>query len=302
MNIAAVLKEMVRTVITIRVVNLALTSLLKFLEPVIPERVLFRIPKVGIVTCALPHSKQLRLLSKGDDTIVSRLYFKGLDGFEAETVQLLFRLMTHSKVIFDIGANTGIYALIAAIESPEAKVFAFEPVPKIYTRLEKNAAINQVENLQTISSAVSNFDGAVTIYIPRGSIPTSSSTLRGFRQAQEEIQVTAVKVDTFVADEQIARIDLLKIDTEATEHLVLDGAKETLARDKPMIICEVLKGRTERELHAMLDRFDYRYFWITESGLVEKESIVGDATHRHDNYLFLHPDDVERISDLIQVG
>ena len=49
-----------------------------------------------------------------------------------------------------------------------------------------------------------------------------------------------------------------KIDTKTTEHKVLEGAKNVLERDEPIIICEVLKGKTEKYLHSLLANTDYR--------------------------------------------
>ena len=303
MRFVIVAKKMVRIIISNQIFNLILTSVLNFLKPFIPENVLFRIPKVGIVTCALSNSKRLLLFSEGDDTIASRLYFKGLDGFEAETVQLFLRLAANSRVVLDIGANTGIYALIAAIEDSAIEIYAFEPVPKIYERLEKNVEINKVTNLHINSSAVTNFDGIITLYIPNvGNMPTSSSTLQGFRKANEAIQVNAITVDSYIIVNNITKIDLIKIDTEATEHLVLEGAVQTLERYLPMIICEVLKGRTERQLQTILDKFNYRYFWITGAGLIERELIEGDGSYKYNNYLFIHAENIKKISDLIIMG
>ncbi len=91
------------------------------------------------------------------------------------------------------------------------------------------------------------------------------------------------------------KIDLMKIDTEATEHLVLEGAKDVLKRDEPVIICEVLKGITEKFLYSLLSNTGYKYFWILSECLVKKEQIEGDETYKNMNYLFITERKVQEI-------
>jgi len=166
-------------------------------------------------------------------------------------------------------------------------VYAFEPVPRIVDHLKKNVKINKLHNLQINSSAITNYDGKITLYVPSFTIPVGASTLQGFRDVSETISVSALTIDSFVAMNSIPKVDLIKIDTEATEHMVLEGAKNLLKRDEPIIICEVLKGRTEKYLHSILDNSQYKYYWISDDGLIEKKKIEGDGTYKNMNYLFI---------------
>jgi hypothetical protein len=115
----------------------------------------------------------------------------------------------------------------------------------------------------------------------------NASTLEGFREATETILVPAVTLDTYVRTNKIAKVDLIKMDTEGAEHNVLEGAKNILKRDEPVIICEVLKGLTENSLGAILEGTEYRFFHITGSGLIRRRKIVADETRRNVNYLFI---------------
>ena len=49
-------------------------------------------------------------------------------------------------------------------------------------------------------------------------------------------------VDDFVSAHDVRAVDLVKIDTEATEDSVLAGMTQTLARDRPAVVCEILPG------------------------------------------------------------
>ncbi len=59
-----------------------------------------------------------------------------------------------------------------------------------------------------------------------------------------------------------------------------------LARDEPDIICEVLYGRTEDFLQDVLSDYSYKYYWITDDGLIPRDSIIGDNQYRYVNWLF----------------
>ncbi len=77
----------------------------------------------------------------------------------------------------------------------------------------------------------------------------------------------------------------MKIDTESTEPDVLRGAAKLLARDRPNIFCEVLKGRgAEGLLEEILEPLGYRFFLLTPEGAQERERIEGHPQWL--NYLF----------------
>lgn len=283
------IKSFLKTIISIKPFNILLRNLLNssYLSSIISRENIEKIPVVGKFDLQLPNSKRLYLQANGSDTIASRLYWKGINGFEGDTLQLFIKLLRFADTVLDIGANVGIYALIAATDDPSRKVYAFEPVPRTVKCLKRNIELNKANNLQVDCSAITNYDGEITLYLPPSGIPRAASTAKGFKESNEEISVRALTIDSFVAMNNISKVDLIKIDTETTEHLVLEGAKNTLKRDEPIIICEVLKGQTEKLLHSVLDSTNYKYFWISSEGLVEKEQIEGDRTYKNMNYLFI---------------
>lgn len=287
MQIKAAVKKLIKRTIWVEIINALLRSLIKPFSLIMPQSIIERIPVVGLICLQLPNSKKLYLRTDGYDPIAQMLYWRGIDAFEGSTIQLFIKLLKCTDIVFDIGAYTGIYALIAAIDNPHRKVYAFEPVPIVCDYLKKNVEINKLHNLQIDPSAIADYDGDITLYIPRAVIPTSASTLQWFRNPSKVISVPALTIDSFVAMNNISRVDLIKIDTEATEHRVLEGAKNTMKRDEPIIICEVLKGLTERFLHSALNNLGYKYFWISSEGLIEKEQIEGDETYKNRNYLFI---------------
>lgn len=289
------IKELIRPIISHRLVNLVVVSILKVVKPLVPMELLVRVPIYGRVTCGLADSKTLTMYSQADDVMVSGLCFQGLESYEQESIDLFRGLASRASSILDVGANTGIYSLVAAIENPLSKVYAFEPVPRIFNRLEQNRDINNAANVQLNQSVIADFNGSTTLYIPTEKIPTSSSTAAGHRRAVETIEVNATSLDSFIELEGISKVDLMKIDTESTEPLVLDGALKMIERDRPTIVCEVLRPRTGKALRKILDNFGYQYYWITPNGLIKQDRPIGDPEFKYLNYLFIQPDKISNI-------
>lgn len=292
MKIKSAIKKLAKSVVYNRILNVLLRRIIKPFSSVIPQKIRIRIPIVGISCCKLPNAKRLYLYTDRcdgySDGIANRLYWGGLYAYEGETLQLFIKLLKYTDTFIDIGAYTGLYAIIAAIDNPNRNVYAFEPVPRIFNYLKRNVELNGLRNLQIDSSAITNYVGDTKLFVPSGSIPTESSTLQGFRKASETISVRALTIDSFVTINNISRVDLIKIDTEATEHWVLEGAKKVIKRDEPIIICEVLSGMTEKELHCVLDDLGYKYYLISHDGLIQKERIEGgNIKYKCMNYLFI---------------
>jgi len=280
-------KRLILSILLNQKINPVVRTLLKPMSPYVLSDKITRLPVIGgKVSVKLPDGKLMLLHSKDGDEVATPAFWRGFEGYEPETTRIFYVLAKQSKVIFDVGAYTGYYALLAAIGNKEAKVFAFEPVPRIFEHLNRNIQLNGLSNIITSDNAVTNFDGEVTLYIPAGDMRSSASTLRGFREAEQELQVPATTLDTFVSKNSIEKVELLKIDTEATEPLVLEGGRNVIQRDEPMIICEVLRGRTEKSLHQFLSPLGYSYYWITDKGLIRKDTIEGDGTNKYRNYLF----------------
>ena len=96
-----------------------------------------------------------------------------------------------------------------------------------------------------------------------------------------------------MASQETKRVRLIKIDAEASCHIVLQVTQEILDRDKPVIICEALYTDTDHRLEDFLHGSGYRYFRIEKDGLATRENIVGDSEYHYRNFLFVHESKVE---------
>jgi len=249
--------------------------------------------RVGTVTASLPNGRVLRLWSRGDDWISNQVFWRGWAGHEPETTTLFLALAQKANAIVDVGAYVGYYALLAAHANPAARVLALEPLPAIYARLVRHVSLNRLSNVEGLMVAAGAREGVAMFYHHSHELPTSSSLSRDFMTGAENLVATpvpVVTVDRLVRERDIPRVDLVKIDTESTEPDVLLGMRETLARDHPWIVCEVLKGRgAEERLAPILAPFGYRFYLLTPEGTLPKNRIEGHPQWL--NYLFAARDE-----------
>ena len=102
------------------------------------------------------------------------------------------------------------------------------------------------------------------------------------------MSVQVISLDAFVRNSGIERVDLLKIDTESIEPQVLLGL-ETIRRDRPSIICEVLRGRgAEDRLEDVLGGLGYHSYLLTPTGPMRVPRVRGHGAWL--NYLFTPSD------------
>lgn len=188
--------------------------------------------------------------------------------------RLLARLMSADAVFFDVGANYGLYALMAATTSGDrAQVYAFEPQPALSRSLVASLKFNRLENVVVTRAAVSSISGKLTFFVPRTGSGVGS-ILRDYAAQQSEtdaVEVAAVTLDDFARTNAISRVDIMKIDVEGAELDVLQGAASFLRNYQPIVWFEVnppalvAAGREAADLFAAFQRCGYATFYDVEA-------------------------------------
>jgi FkbM family methyltransferase len=200
--------------------------------------------------------------------IDASLYYSGT--FEPLAEKTLERLAEPGMVAMDVGANVGYHALPLARHVGDAGlVLAVEPSERAMRRLRRNAELNGLENVRFLRVALGDAD------VESATLPIRSSyRLDGQdRPVLERVRVRTL--DSLVADEGIARLDLLKVDVDGFEARVFAGARRALARFRPSVLFELvpqevrrLGGDPEGVLSGLLS-LGYRLY--TEDGRLLKD-------------------------------
>ena len=144
-----------------------------------------------------------------------------------EELDHIDRFVSPSSVVFDVGANFGVFTMKMAQAAYRGQTFAFEPVPRTAKALRDNISRNDFSGISVVEAAVSDSVGAVRI-----SDTNDPATNKITNSNEEGIMVGSETLDHFCSENEIASIDFLKIDVEGAELGVLKGARELLSARK----------------------------------------------------------------------
>lgn len=166
----------------------------------------------------------------------------GVDSYEKENYELLKAICPRDGVLFDIGANIGLFSLRLASELPNLKVHAFEPEPKTQACLLKSVDANDLATISVHKEALSDHRGVSTFYVDEqnhGGHSLNADAIREDGNAiGSQIQVPVVTTDEFVSEKKIKRLDIVKLDVQRHEESVLRGAMKTIKDFRPIVMME----------------------------------------------------------------
>ena len=256
----------------------------------LPECLWRRLPVDYTFTVTLSDGVSFMYCSVPYDTIGRAPYWKGLTFWEADTIPVFYQLAKRARIVLDIGANTGFYSLLTCAANPVAEVFSFEPVPKVFSRLEINIAANGFQNrCHANEIAVSNSVGQVEFCELEGDVPTASSLeVNGYRGNKGKvIKVSVTTIDAF--DLPAEFVDLVKIDVETFEEAVLEGMTSLLEKHPPNMIVECNYDGPFHAVENILRRYGYTFFHLTAGGPKMMEHICPDPKGKFLNFLCLPP-------------
>lgn len=225
-------------------------------------------PRPDHATVPLPGGSRIRLQlgSLIDDAI-----YEGQ--FERMETDIFRRLLRVGDTVADVGANIGLYSLIAAkaVGAP-GHVISFEPVPVLRTRLADNVRRNGFTNVTVVPNAVADKLGKAKLSgLEPGNHGLGSLGREGRGQS---IEVAVTTLDHWLTENNSARINVLKIDVEGFEAEVLSGLSQLPAA----VMLEYLaEGSARTALPEQMARFlsTHRIFRVeSRNGLLRKVPVL----------------------------
>lgn len=200
------------------------------------------------------------------------LFWGGLKNWESVSLSLWEKLSRQSKIIVDIGANTGVYSLISGAVNPSATIYAFEPL--VYRLLEKNVSLNPF-NITPSNVAISNREGVAEFFTDSTDFSYTASLNK---EHQSESNTQSIKVKTQTLDNLKIIPDLVKIDVERHEPEVIEGFLDTIHKHSPSMLIEVLDDNIGDRLRVLLKDTPYQYYSINETkGTVKRMKEMGKS-------------------------
>ncbi len=237
-------------------------------------------------------SNEIRLHCPPDEARVAPLEVMNFGRYEPEETAVMDVLVAGATNILDVGANIGWYTARFAKRMPEARVFAFEPMPTSFAYLQRNVAANGVgSRVTTFNLGLSNVCGSAPFFISPAS--GTNASLKNVAEAgdAESVMGLTLTLDQWVSNYRVIP-DFIKCDVEGGEFLVFQGAAKTLSEHRPIVFTELLRkwakpfGYHPNDAIRYFAELGYRCLAVGTAG-VRLITEVNDETVET-NYVFLH--------------
>jgi len=180
--------------------------------------------------------------------------------FEPDEVRFLQSVLKKGDVVLDIGANAGIYSLLASrIVGPAGHVYAFEIGPEEIRLFRHNLQLNGVENVTLLAYAVSDQTGQASFALAQdGAMNSLAQNDHPHQAIQSWLTVDTITLGEAARRHGIDRVDFIKMDVEGAEKLVFEGGLDALRAWKPRyILFEASNLTTSGFGYRVADLIDY---------------------------------------------
>jgi FkbM family methyltransferase len=160
---------------------------------------------------------------------------------ERGEVKFLESIAEEGMNAIDIGGHIGVTTVVIAKQvGKRGLVYSFEPVPEYFDILKKNLSANKLENVEAFQLAVTDRLETIDFYQQggfSGIIP---------EEGTNKFQANTTTIDRFLNERKAERIDLINMDCQGSELLVLEGAKESLRKNRVKIFYEIHHASLKR--------------------------------------------------------
>jgi FkbM family methyltransferase len=240
----------------------------------------------------------IRVLRRNPKAVLRFLLWRvGIKRYQ--TIIPIFLIKKHvpkDPVVLEAGAHDGGDTVQLVQNLRPRKLYAFEPVPELFKRLEEK--LHPFREVECFPLALAHRRGQMTMYVSNGSVRTrkhsiiaadaSSSLLKPTGhlnayptiQYKKQIKVPVTTIDDFARQHDIKRIDFMWLDMQGAELMALQGSERLLDR-----VSSVYLEVSTVELYADAPTYHEVKEWMVSRGFTPRYEAV--PTGGHGNVLFV---------------
>jgi FkbM family methyltransferase len=192
--------------------------------------------------------------------------------------------------ILDIGANIGIMSVWLGRNRPQAEILAFEPIPHNIKALKKVLAHYKLKNVQVIEKALGNNNGEVEMVMPvldevkmQGLSHVIHESITDFNQGSTYKTPITRLDDCEALQNGGAAVVAIKLDVENFEYFVLEGARQTISKFRPIIYTELWENDNREKCFDLMQDLSYKVKVFQKDSLIDFDP----TQHKTQNFFFV---------------
>jgi FkbM family methyltransferase len=222
----------------------------------------------------LINKSKIKLYPKGQ--ITKAVFFREFEIKELEVLQLF---LEPGFIMIDSGANIGLYTIIGSIlVGNKGKIYSFEPSYLNYKLFTNNIFLNKLNNVKSFNVGLSDkigeklvlghdiFDMDAEKYVINNDNYSSTSDFLNLNNPREYFFTNTI--DNIVIEENINKVNILKIDVEGFEYFILKGAYNTLLNNNNIVILiecadhlAMRAGSSQSQVLDYLQKLNFEIVW-----------------------------------------
>ena len=196
----------------------------------------------------------LNLYSNHKKNKTSHSLIQKCDFFDVSEINTIKKLNNFYKIfLVDCGCNFGFYSFFTASLSKDNQIISIEASKNTLEEFNKNFIMNNFNNIKVLNKAVMDLDNQKLVF-SESEKDWESSFLHNKFSVKKRNEVETITIDRVLVGKNLEKkLLIIKIDVEGTDFNVLEGAKNTIKVNKPLIIIEFSKYIFKNE------KFNYQY-------------------------------------------
>ena len=220
--------------------------------------------------------------------------------FSEGEAALFQQLLRAGDVVVEAGANFGAHTVaMAKMVGEQGSIIAFEPQRLVYQTMVANIALNSLTNVFTLHAGLGAYPGSIKIPVLN---PAKGLNFGGFSIGSHDDgeEVPVKTIDSL----NLNRCRLIKADVEGMECDVLEGARDTITKLKPILYVENDRAENSQQLIAFIQSFGYRLWWHLPR-MYNPNNFRGDSENLFGNIVSVNmlclPKEVQTAIDLPEI-